>query len=141
MRAWLIEFDITIDQNIARSFITDENCLYHILYQLIDNAIKYTDEGKVQILVNDVLYKNRCYLELSIHDSGIGISNNKYDTIFEPFRQISEGHDRHYEGLGLGLSIAKKLVDKLDGDIKVDSIIGKGSIFKVVLPKEYLINY
>ncbi|MBX3042387.1 MAG: PAS domain S-box protein [Candidatus Kapabacteria bacterium] len=129
-----IEFDINIDISV-KGLVTDENCLYQILYQLIDNAIKFTDEGNICVNIIGTKINDKEFIEISVEDSGIGISDSKFDTIFEPFRQISEGHDRHYEGLGLGLSTAKRLVDKLNGFISVSSTKGSGSIFSVFFPK------
>lgn len=75
-------------------------------------------------------------LELKISDTGIGINNDKIFTIFEPFRQGSEGINRSYDGLGLGLTITEKLVKKLDGVINVNSKLGVGSVFTIQIPSK-----
>jgi len=71
---------------------------------------------------------------LVIKDTGIGISPEYHKLIFEPFRQVSEGYSRHFEGSGLGLTIAKKIVDLLQGEISLKSTLGEGSEFTVLLP-------
>ena len=72
-------------------------------------------------------------VQVSISDTGVGIPEDKLELIFEPFRQASEGHTREYEGTGLGLSLARRMVSLLGGAIEVESEVGKGSIFKVNL--------
>lgn len=135
-----ISFDINLkNQNILIKY--DENCLYQILYHLLDNAVKFTEKGRVFL---DVQIGNNGigdYVEFVVQDTGIGIKPNKFDTIFEPFRQLSEGHNRKFEGLGIGLTTTKKLVEKLNGSIKVQSKLNEGTIFTVRLPiSENLLN-
>ena len=120
--------------NFENPFVmTDENCISQILYHLVDNSVKFTDCGNINIELNIIDIPKKL-LEIIIQDSGIGINNQKIDVIFEPFRQLSEGHSRNYEGLGLGLTITKKLIQKLNGSIEVNSEINKGSVFKVFIP-------
>ncbi len=131
-----ISFDINIKNNSTK-ITFDENCLHQILYNLIDNAIKFTEKGRVFVDCRIVEKENsRKYIEFIIQDTGIGIKPSKFSTIFEPFRQISEGTQRFYEGLGLGLTVTKKLVEKLNGTLEVKSKLNEGSIFTVCLPIE-----
>lgn len=101
---------------------------------IIDNAIKFTSEGGVSIEVGEVLQENKRYLSIQIHDTGIGISESHIKLIFEEFRQASEGQNRSFEGTGLGLTIARKMIDLLGGEITVESRFGKGSQFKITIP-------
>lgn len=108
----------------------DERAYYSILNNLINNAIKFTSEGSVTTSVSQYDHK----VEINVTDTGIGIAENDYQSIFDEFRQASEGYSRNFEGTGLGLSITKKFVEKYGGTITVESEVGKGSTFKVILP-------
>lgn len=108
----------------------DERAYYSILNNLINNAVKYTSEGSI----TTTLSLNNHFIEITVVDTGIGIAKEDSQTIFDEFRQASEGYSRNFEGSGLGLSITKKLVEKFGGTITVESEIGKGSTFKVKLP-------
>ncbi|MHC1737574.1 MAG: response regulator [Ignavibacteriaceae bacterium] len=112
------------------SINTDGRAIRSILNNLINNAVKYTDEGGISINIS--LLEN--FVEIKVADSGIGIALEHQQTIFEEFRQVSEGISRNFEGTGLGLNITKKLVEKFGGVISVDSEIGIGSTFIVKLP-------
>jgi len=109
---------------------TDKRRLEQVLINLINNAIKFTDEG--EIIVN--CYQKDDFLHIDVIDTGIGISEKELETIFETFRQIDTGLDRVKEGSGLGLAISKKLVELLGGTISVVSEPGAGSTFSIVLP-------
>jgi len=109
---------------------TDKRRLEQVLINLLNNAIKFTDEG--EIIVN--CYQKDDFLHLDVIDTGVGISEKDLETIFETFRQIDTGLDRVKEGSGLGLAISKKLVELLDGTISVVSEPGAGSTFSIVLP-------
>lgn len=108
----------------------DERLLRHILYNLLKNAIIYTNTGGVRITF-DHDGKN---MSIQIQDTGVGIAKENFEMIFEPFRQESEGFGRNFEGTGLGLSIVKKYVEMLKGSISLESEVGKGSAFTVMLP-------
>ncbi len=112
---------------------TDENCISQIIYHLMDNSVKFTDSGIIKLEINLIKTPDK-KIEIVIKDSGIGINLQKIEVIFEPFRQLSEGHSRNYEGLGLGLTITKKLIHKLNGTIEVNSEINNGSEFRVQIP-------
>lgn len=129
-----ITFDINL-KNYSSKIVFDENCLYLILSNLIDNAIKFTEKGRVFLDCGIIKKENgEKILNITIQDTGIGMDSSKFGVIFEPFRQISEGHRRIYEGLGLGLTVTRKLVEKFNGSIQVESKLNEGSIFTVFLP-------
>ena len=116
---------------------SDTYCLNHIFSNLIDNAIKYTNEGSVEI----ILYRNQeGNLTVDVADTGIGISKEYMEDIFKPYTQERIGYNRSYEGVGLGLSLVKSLVDKINSQISVKSIKGNGSTFTVVLSDMQLAN-
>ncbi|MEI6455534.1 MAG: PAS domain-containing protein [bacterium] len=101
---------------------------------ILDNALKFTREGGVTITVEEIRNDESRLLSINIDDTGIGISPDHLRFIFEEFRQVSEGHNRSFEGTGLGLTIAKKMIHLLGGTIEVNSQIGKGSHFRVLIP-------
>jgi PAS domain S-box-containing protein len=108
----------------------DERMLWESINNLINNAIKYTKTGEVKIDVNS--NNNKAFIK--VKDTGIGIPKNSLDTIFEEFRQVSEGYSRGFEGTGLGLTITKNFIVKNGGKISVESEIGIGSVFTIELP-------
>ena len=101
-----------------------------IMNNLISNAIKYTAQGEIKILTE--IKKDK--VEIKVSDTGIGILDEHKNIIFEPFRQVSEGFNRSHEGTGLGLTLTKRFVEYLGGNIAVESEFGKGSTFIVELP-------
>jgi len=111
---------------------SDPKIIREILNNLVNNAVKYTEKGSVLIEVKRNVLTNE--IMLRVKDTGIGIPKDKLDIIFEEFRQASEGLARNFEGTGLGLSITKKFVQLLGGKIFVESQVGIGSTFTVVLP-------
>jgi PAS domain S-box-containing protein len=108
----------------------DERAFYSILNNLINNALKFTSEGSV----TSSIYVKYNFIEIKVSDTGIGIAECDQRIIFEEFRQASEGFSRNFEGSGLGLSITRKLIEKIGGNISVESEVGKGSTFTVKLP-------
>jgi len=104
--------------------------LERIIYHLIHNAVKFTQNGQVRIEVNRMSQM----VEICIQDTGIGISASFMPSLFEPFRQESAGNDRDFEGSGLGLAVVKSMVDFMHGDISVESSPGTGSVFRVRFP-------
>ena len=111
--------------------VTDATKLNQILQNIIDNAIKFTDHGQVIIAVRDIPESG--LVEFKVRDSGVGISREVLPVIFDKFRQADSSDKRHHEGLGLGLYIAKKFAESLDGKITVESHLGIGSEFTVTI--------
>jgi PAS domain S-box-containing protein len=109
---------------------SDKEKVFSIASNLVNNAIKYTNQGYVEFRCQ----VTRDRLELFVKDTGIGIPEDKLQSIFERFIQVDVSHQRLYEGAGLGLSITKAYVDMLGGTIDVESELGKGSLFHVSLP-------
>lgn len=113
---------------------SDSEHLQQIIAHLVDNAIKFTENGHITINVKLAsTKKNKAFLHFSIADTGIGISQDKHQAIFGLFTQIDSSTTRKYGGTGLGLAICKKLVELMNGKIWVESEIGKGSIFHFIL--------
>lgn len=122
-----IDFNLvsTIDNNVIKA---DEYSVNQIFYHLIDNAIKFTNTGKVEISLNKDP-RNNTYVD--VIDTGVGISEEYMKMIFTPFTKEEKGYTRNFEGNGLGLALVKKYCDLNNAEIKVTSQKGKGSIFRV----------
>lgn len=114
--------------------ITDKQLFQGILSNLISNALKYTEKGRVEVCADIEKNNSAYFLIIKVIDTGIGIPEDKQDLIWQEFRQVSEGTTRSHQGSGLGLAITKKYVEKLGGNIRVESKVGKGSTFIVKLP-------
>jgi len=113
----------------------DENRLQQILHNLIGNAIKFTESGRIEINARVTKTKEDLpFLEVSIADTGIGIADDKLESIFESFEQGDGSTAREYGGTGLGLAVTTKLVELHGGEIWVESILGEGSTFIFTLP-------
>jgi len=125
---------LNIEDKVPAKVIGDSVRVNQILLNLMSNAIKFTSKGKVELAVK-VLHdsEKEVQLEMTVEDSGIGIPANKLSDIFESFTQAKGDTTRKYGGTGLGLTIVKKLVDLMQGDIKVISEPEKGSKFIVTL--------
>ncbi|MBK7866038.1 MAG: response regulator [Ignavibacteriales bacterium] len=114
--------------------VTDPRLLHHVFANLFDNALKFTHEGGVEISLELEVIKRSKWLVLVVKDTGIGISEQDQSIIWDEFRQVSEGWGRGYEGTGLGLSLTKRFIKKMGGEIRVESRLGEGSTFIVKLP-------
>jgi len=123
---------LELDKNIY--IYSDENFLTQIIESLVDNAIKYTEIGGVEIIVDSENDDGKIWGVIKVSDTGIGIPPHLHELIFEEFRQASEGFNRSFEGSGLGLTLAKKMITLLGGTISLESGLGKGSTFTVRLP-------
>ncbi len=116
--------------------LTDSNLLEHVLNDLVNNAIKFTDHGSVNLsLCHDSQSTSAC-VQIKVIDTGIGIPKSQQAMIFDAFRQASEGYERSYEGTGLGLTISRCYVELLGGRISLQSEPGKGSEFCISFPAQ-----
>ncbi|TAL69913.1 MAG: PAS domain S-box protein [Bacteroidetes bacterium] len=127
--------ELKLDTDIDNYYIsTDQKLVIDILNNLVNNAIKFTPDGEVVLAIKKLITDNKEFVLLEVRDTGIGVHEKDYDTIFDEFRQASEGLNRGFEGTGLGLTLTKKYVELLGGTIKVRSKLGEGSTFTVSLP-------
>ena len=123
--------------SLPERLLVDEIRLKQILFNLVGNAIKFTEEGHVKIHSDfhpDKAGSEKGSLAISVSDTGIGIPEQDQDDIFKPFYQQSGEINRKYGGTGLGLPITQRLVEKMHGALKLDSIPGKGSTFTITIP-------
>ena len=138
-----IDYITNLGKNLPDEIVFDETRLRQILINLVGNAIKFTNEGfvRLDIKAKKSSQDKRIRMELIITDTGIGIPESSYNSIFDSFRQESNLDSRKYKGTGLGLAITKRLVEAMNGRISVKSEVGKGSVFTVVFSGvEYFTN-
>lgn len=120
--------------DVPRRVIVDERRVQQILFNLVSNALKFTDEGGITLSVDVEPADSGDQLVFRVKDTGIGIPSDKLDDIFGTFQQLDGGVTRHYGGSGLGLSICKGLCNLMDAEITVESELGVGSCFRVRAP-------
>lgn len=124
-----------LDRSLPEMAVGDALRLRQILWHLLGNALKFTQVGQVEIRASAVRGNGReVVVAIEVRDTGIGIAPGQLQDIFESFRQIETGLSRSHGGLGLGLAVAQKLVELLNGTIQVASELGRGSVFTVQLP-------
>ncbi|MCM8536032.1 MAG: ATP-binding protein [Lentisphaeraceae bacterium] len=128
-----IHFSTEVAEEVPEFISLDETRLRQILFNLIGNAVKFTDKGFIKLKLAAEVEKDKCSLSLSVEDSGIGIEEEHLEKIFGSFEQASVQTSVKYGGTGLGLAICKKLMELLGGEISVKSEINKGTIFTIKL--------
>lgn len=129
--------NLTIDfipSNSELLLTTDISMMDYIVNAVLDNAIKYTLQGGVEVKLERQILENIKWITIRIKDTGIGIEPGKQQVIFEPFRQVSEGYTRSFEGNGLGLTLAIKFIELLGGGIELESSSPEGTTFILKYP-------
>jgi len=129
-----IELTVFIDGTLPAKIQTDPIRLNQCLLNLINNAIKFTEQGHVHVKVSLEVTDNRPSIQFDVEDTGIGIPKDKQLSIFSSFTQADGSTSRKYGGTGLGLTITKQLAELLGGELTLTSEEGKGSIFSLVIP-------
>ena len=132
-----ISLHISIPTDLPGTLYLDETRLRQVLINLAGNAVKFTNEGQINITViveNKDPLTSKCDLTISVSDTGIGIEEQDLKIIFDKFRQASKISSKNYNGTGLGLAITLRLVKLMKGNIKATSVPGKGSNFEIILP-------
>ena len=126
-----LKMDCTLEEGIPDFVIGDPGRLRQVLINLLGNAVKFTQEGEVTVNVFKVSQNsNELTLQFEVKDTGIGISQEKQDIIFEAFSQADSSTTRKFGGTGLGLAISSQIVELMEGKIWVESKVNKGSVFK-----------
>ena len=133
-----LELMVRLQPDLPKNLIGDVGRIRQVVTNLAGNAIKFTDEGSVLINVSGETVGDIVTFKVSVEDTGCGIPADKLNTVFEKFEQVDGSSSRRHEGTGLGLAITRKLIDRMNGKIGVDSILGKGSVFHFTLslPKD-----
>jgi len=125
-----IDFIVNIEKNIPKYVMGDKVRLSQILFNLVGNAVKFTEKGFIKINVKSIdTINNNCTLLFEVIDSGIGIPEDKIETVFQSFSQASTDTTRKYGGTGLGLTITRQLVELQGGRVYLTSKVGEGSNF------------
>lgn len=129
-----IEILVNADPNIPRGLLGDEVRISQIIINLMTNAIKFTEKGRVTLTVSRTVHDYGINLLVSVADTGIGITEENMEKLFTSFRQVDTKKNRSVEGTGLGLAISKRLIEQMGGFISVKSEYGAGSEFRFVIP-------
>jgi PAS domain S-box-containing protein len=129
-------FNFSISDDMPEILIGDQTRLNQVLTNLVGNAVKFTNKGKVEIHVASAASApgGKRRITVAVTDTGIGIPGDKRDLLFKSFSQVDESHSRSYGGTGLGLAISKEIVERMGGTITFTSDEGKGSTFSCTIP-------
>jgi len=131
-----LQFRIYSDIVHDRWYYSDKARLRQILFNLLNNAVKFTSHGFVEVTLKEQQMEDKRYLSIRIRDSGIGIAKEAQEKIFRPFEQAESSTTRRFGGTGLGLAIVKQIVELMDGTVTVTSELGIGTSFHVMLAIE-----
>ena len=125
-----LEFIVQADENMPSVLIGDDVRMRQIITNLLTNAVKYTEQGRVTFCMRaENVTENHCTLYVEVTDTGIGIREEDIEGLFDSFRRLDEKRNRNIEGTGLGMSIVTKLLDMMGSKLDVQSVYGKGSTF------------
>jgi two-component system sensor histidine kinase EvgS len=131
-----VALECNLAPGMPEVLVGDEMRVRQVLFNLVGNALKFTERGRVVMDIGALSEKeeNHCRVHFCVTDTGIGIAEDRLRDIFEPFRQVENSLTRNYQGAGLGLSIVQRLVALMNGTITIESTPGKGTSVHVVLP-------
>ncbi len=125
-----LSFQVEANPNLPTTLFGDEMRIKQVITNLLTNAIKYTEKGGAQLKVDfSPIDEEQIYLKISVSDTGIGIKPEDMDKLFSSFERIEEKRNRNIEGTGLGMNIAQQLLSLMGGELKAESVYGKGSTF------------
>ncbi|MFH0733492.1 MAG: PAS domain S-box protein [bacterium] len=135
-----INFMLKIGDEIPNRLIGDSQKIQQILSNLLGNANKFTETGKISLIISSDKFSdfvnandNKLFIHFAVQDTGIGINKDKFTHVFESFTQVDDSKTRRYSGSGLGLSLVKRMVEQMNGKIWFESELGKGSTFHFVI--------
>lgn len=127
-----LDFELSVDPDVPTVMYGDEVRIKQVIINLLNNAVKYTKSGRVELRIESRnIDHDTVELLISITDTGMGIKKEDIPYLFDAFKRVDQGENRHIEGTGLGLSIVKQLVELMEGTVTVNSIYGEGSTFTV----------
>jgi signal transduction histidine kinase len=129
-----LDLTAEVDDDVPRPLYGDQERLHQVLVNLTNNAIKFTDEGGIHVHIGRADGDHSSHWAMEVSDTGPGIAEEDREHVFTAFRRVDDSMTREHTGVGLGLSIVKQLVELMDGDITLESELGRGSTFTVVLP-------
>ena len=129
-----LKFEVSVDPKVPVVLYGDEVRIKQIIINLLNNAVKYTVEGSVELHIeSEITEENMAMLLISVSDTGMGIKKEVIPYLFDAFKRVDEEKNRYIEGTGLGLSIVKQLVELMGGTVTVNSVYGEGTTFTVTL--------
>ncbi|MBO4375506.1 MAG: DegV family EDD domain-containing protein [Lachnospiraceae bacterium] len=132
-----LEFHVDVDQTLPVQLYGDEVRIKQVLINVLNNAIKYTQEGSITLSIQEKRGEGKKTTVIySVSDTGMGIKKESIPYLFDAFKRVDEGKNRHIEGTGLGLAIVKQFIEMMGGKITVNSVYRKGSTFIIELPQE-----
>ncbi len=133
-----LEFEVVVDENLPAELYGDVGKIRQVMVNLLNNAVKYTNEGKITLTVRGNLVNDSINLKIKIKDTGIGIKEENIEKLFADFERVDTEKNKDIEGTGLGLAIVNRLIQYMGGKIKVTSEYGKGSTFSVCVPQKII---
>ncbi len=131
-----LELQIHVDGNLPSKLLGDDVRIRQVLVNLLNNAVKYTQQGKVMLSVDGRIEGRKVVLDFSVQDTGIGIKEEDIAKLFEEFERIEEKRNRNIEGTGLGINITTQLLCLMGSKLQVESVYGKGSRFYFTLEQQ-----
>ena len=133
-----IKFDMNYEKNLPEFILTDNARLSQILWNLLSNAVKFTPEGgSIRLNIESISPK---YLQFSVQDTGFGIATSEQEKIFQMFYQSENSNGHKAQGSGIGLAVSKQIAQLMQGDLTVQSELGKGSTFTLTIKAEEVVN-
>jgi signal transduction histidine kinase/DNA-binding NarL/FixJ family response regulator/HPt (histidine-containing phosphotransfer) domain-containing protein len=137
LRVKALEKNLTLDYSwrggVPETILTDPARFRQLLMNIVSNAVKFTHDGKVEIASELALDRQEPQLVVRVTDTGVGIAQEKFDAIFDPFVQADSSVTRRFGGTGLGLTISRRIAQALGGGIEIESEVGKGSVFTITV--------
>lgn len=129
-----LEFIVKVNPNIPKNLYGDDVRIEQIIINILNNAVKYTHVGSVTFTMDyEMVSEDQIELKVSVSDTGIGIKEEDMEKLFSPYQRIDEMRNKKVEGTGLGMSITKSLLEKMNSSLNVSSVYGKGSTFSFTL--------
>ncbi|SHI39433.1 ATP-binding response regulator [Pseudobutyrivibrio xylanivorans] len=135
-KASRLSFEVDMSDVLPARLRGDRERIIQIITNLLTNAVKYTPEGRITLSVQGKISEGKLLLIVTVTDTGIGVAEENIPYLFDTFTRVGEFNKKRIEGTGLGLTITKQLVDLMGGTISVESELGKGSSFIVMIPQE-----
>lgn len=130
-----LELEIDLPAALRKTFVGDVERLGRVLTHLANNAVKFTERGKITLRVSaDTEQRTRSMVQFEVIDTGIGIREEHVSGLFEAFSQVDASHSKRYGGAGLGLALSKRIIESMDGKLGVESRFGEGSTFWFAVP-------
>ncbi|WP_049960210.1 hybrid sensor histidine kinase/response regulator [Pseudobutyrivibrio sp. LB2011] len=135
-KASRLSFEVDMSDVLPEKLKGDKEHIIQVVTNLLTNAVKYTPEGRITLSVQGKISEGKLLLIITVSDTGIGVAEESIPFLFDSFKRVGEFAQSKIEGTGLGLTITKQLVDLMHGQISVESELGKGTSFTVVIPQE-----